>query len=135
MTGTKGQVFEDIRQMQEQWNAQDACNEYALALAYGVGVEDPDPDDAGIIVTVYQGQLYSLAISDSYTDVSQIPLENVATLLNGAFQVAYEDWENDLKRLRALALEAIAGEDPETAVAMLSEAVSVGNPLTGTDPR
>jgi hypothetical protein len=49
--------------------------------------------------------------------------------------VAYEDWENDLKRLRALALEAIAGEEPETAVAMLAEAVSVGNPLTGTDPR
>jgi hypothetical protein len=67
--------------------------------------------------------------------VAQIPLENVATLLNGAFQVAYEDWENDLKRLRALALEAIAGEEPETAVAMLAEAVSVGNPLTGTDPR
>ena len=77
-----------------------AAEDYAFDTAIGTFADDPTEGLTGCVAVVYQGKLFSLAISDAYLT---LPPEELGLLISAVIFNAFEQWTQDLARLHEYA--------------------------------
>lgn len=97
MSETKDAIFAAFNKVQSVFDA----SEFADMCA--IGVYSDDPESPGVTAVVFQGQLYSLVIPDSYLN---LPPNTITNVVNAVIINAYREWGADRMRLSREGLQS-----------------------------
>lgn len=93
--------------------------DYAMAFAVGAFADDPEPEHQNVVALFYGGQLYSLAISDSFAaalapDAVNPDREAIGLVISAVLGNAALAWITDYERLRTYADGVLAANPGAT---------------------
>lgn len=104
------EILDNLRHLHEQV---DRSRDYAMAFAVGAFADDPEPEHQNVVALFHGGQLYSLAISDSFAaalapDADNADREAIGLVISAVMGNAALAWLHDYERLRTYANAKLA---------------------------
>jgi len=93
------------------------ADEYALAMALGVFVDDPESPQVSAVV--YEGKLFNLAIADGLVNAvrdGEMSWQDVATIVLATINNAFFAWDADRERLVKAVQDKLAASGDRTGL-------------------